>query len=284
MDIQYGERIKKVRKALSITQNEISEVLNVSQSFISAVEKDKKKPTEALLRYLIESGGNFKYIIFGENKNVLYGDDFPPPDENFFNTATDLTYKVILDSSSLSKDNKELLKSIQMMDLMSDLQRQFNDIYQLKKLIYDITQLNDEIGEYFDGLQYRLKSMCEDIFTLESLKNDPKVLENVYNVLNNKVNIKDKVEFLNKTYTEIKGYIKKYELDYPKDNYKGYGYTDDDGNQLEHNGFYIIKDFLDPDMSIDSLPTDPIPDHISHLDLDKIYQIQNDNLGGDETK
>jgi transcriptional regulator with XRE-family HTH domain len=51
--MNIGEKVKKIRSALGLTQNEFAKPLHVKGSYISEIEKCKKTPSDALLDLLM---------------------------------------------------------------------------------------------------------------------------------------------------------------------------------------------------------------------------------------
>lgn len=63
-----GNRIKSLRNYMGYTQNEFAEKLNVTQSYLSKVEKDKAEPTEKVLKLIA--------FTFNCSLNWLKGDEY----------------------------------------------------------------------------------------------------------------------------------------------------------------------------------------------------------------
>lgn len=62
-----GERIRKRRQALGITQEELAQVLRVTPQHISAVEQNKRAPSLAFLTRLAEElGVSIDYLVSGK--------------------------------------------------------------------------------------------------------------------------------------------------------------------------------------------------------------------------
>lgn len=68
-NLTVGLRIREIREALQMTREQFSELCNISDSFLAAVENGKKSITSKTI-YKICSGANISadYLIFG-NKN-----------------------------------------------------------------------------------------------------------------------------------------------------------------------------------------------------------------------
>lgn len=72
--LSTGERIKSIRKAVGMNQQQFADMLSVSRSFISRVESDKEIPSDTLIK-LISLTFQFSYDWIksgnGEMKNEL---------------------------------------------------------------------------------------------------------------------------------------------------------------------------------------------------------------------
>jgi transcriptional regulator with XRE-family HTH domain len=127
---QIGDRIKKVRKALSLTQKEFADKLGISRTTISSYEKKQHTPPEALIRLMASVYNiNINYLISNEEPMFIDMNHLIPQDkmqtfENFckdygFNTNT-VSQKILQEVLTLimsMPDNKkyivyELLKLI----------------------------------------------------------------------------------------------------------------------------------------------------------------------------
>ena len=65
--VSLGQRVKKRRQALKITQKELAESLGITPQHISAVEQDKWSPSLALLPKLGEAlGVSVDYLLSGK--------------------------------------------------------------------------------------------------------------------------------------------------------------------------------------------------------------------------
>ena len=72
MEKTIGERIKKLRKVLKMTQSEFAEAMGISRSYITEIERGAKIPTEKIL-YLISRTFNvsLKWLKEGEGEIFL---------------------------------------------------------------------------------------------------------------------------------------------------------------------------------------------------------------------
>ncbi len=68
--MNIGERIRKRREALNITQQELAQVLGVTAQHISVVEKGKRVPSLTFLSKLAEQLGiSIDYLVSGKVGN-----------------------------------------------------------------------------------------------------------------------------------------------------------------------------------------------------------------------
>lgn len=62
MDI--GKKIKELRKSKDLTQEEFSEIVGVSRSYLSDIENDRYSPSLDTLKQIAERSGCFLFIDF----------------------------------------------------------------------------------------------------------------------------------------------------------------------------------------------------------------------------
>jgi len=75
-----GSRIRHIRKSLKMTQMRFAESLGIVQGFLSAIEKDKKKPSDTLLIALQHLYNvNPEWIHSGHHENTLIARYHTPP-------------------------------------------------------------------------------------------------------------------------------------------------------------------------------------------------------------
>jgi transcriptional regulator with XRE-family HTH domain len=64
---QFGDRVRKVREALDISQKKLGEAVNLSASFISDIEKGKSRAGYDFFYYISTVYGvNLYYLVHGE--------------------------------------------------------------------------------------------------------------------------------------------------------------------------------------------------------------------------
>ena len=69
-----GNRLKKIRQSLGLSQQDIASLIGTSKSYISQVEKDQCKfSIESLVKLLLNYGININYLLAG------VGEPFLPP-------------------------------------------------------------------------------------------------------------------------------------------------------------------------------------------------------------
>lgn len=111
-DDNIGDRIKKIRKELSLSQKEFAKALGISQSAVSSYEKKQRTPPESLIRLIVG--------IYNININYLLNNELP-----IFITQ-DQTFKV---------PNK--------LQVFEDFCRTYNLDYNSQKLLEDLINLPD---------------------------------------------------------------------------------------------------------------------------------------------
>ena len=82
-----GMRIKKIRQALNLSQDDFGAIFEISKQFVSLLEKDKTfLNNEKLVKLLLDYNVNINYLLGG------IGSMFNPP--QFEQIKDDLTQKV----------------------------------------------------------------------------------------------------------------------------------------------------------------------------------------------
>ena len=82
-----GERLKKIRQALNLSQDDFGAIFEISKQFVSLLEKDKTSlNNEKLVKLLLDYNVNINYLLGG------IGSMFNPP--QFEQVEDDLTQKV----------------------------------------------------------------------------------------------------------------------------------------------------------------------------------------------
>lgn len=66
-DIIIGNRIRKIRESMSMTREQFSELIDISSSFLSQIERGEKSMSiETLMIIASKSGYSCDYILFGD--------------------------------------------------------------------------------------------------------------------------------------------------------------------------------------------------------------------------
>lgn len=69
---EIGIRLKEVRKALNLTQDEIHKKTGLSIGFISEIENGKKRPSSILLFFFAKNyNANINYVLTGKGDKIL---------------------------------------------------------------------------------------------------------------------------------------------------------------------------------------------------------------------
>ena len=71
---EIGARIKKYRKSLQMSMNDVAEQTGISPSHVALIEKGKRKPpVDLLMKVGAMSGVSIDYLIYGES--AIRGDE-----------------------------------------------------------------------------------------------------------------------------------------------------------------------------------------------------------------
>lgn len=67
MSMSLGERIRKRRQVLKLTQRQLAEALGLTSQHISAIEQDKRAPSlSSLARFAVELGVTIDFVVTGK--------------------------------------------------------------------------------------------------------------------------------------------------------------------------------------------------------------------------
>ncbi len=70
-DIEIGNRIRRIRESLSMTRERFAELIDISSSFLSQIERgEKSMSVQTLMLISINTGFSCDYILFGNNEQV----------------------------------------------------------------------------------------------------------------------------------------------------------------------------------------------------------------------
>jgi transcriptional regulator with XRE-family HTH domain len=116
---ETGDRFKKVRISLGLSQQEFAQSLGTTQSWVSEIETGFKQPSDTLLiaiqyRYKV----NRKWILFGQ------GEMFEEPPE-FFKVnegLNDISEKILILLKDMPEEaRREILRSLEEKKLLQEL-------------------------------------------------------------------------------------------------------------------------------------------------------------------
>ena len=105
-DLEIGSRIRNIREELKYSRETFSEIVEISESFLSQIERGEKSISlKTLMSISSHSGFSTDYILFGNETNnstvkkinkLLIGKP---------NCILDLVYNIIRSISGFSKNN-----------------------------------------------------------------------------------------------------------------------------------------------------------------------------------
>lgn len=71
-----GTRIKKIRQALNLSQDDFGKIFDISKQFVSLLEKDKTfLNNEKLVKLLVDYDVNINYLLAGKGQ-MFYAQQF----------------------------------------------------------------------------------------------------------------------------------------------------------------------------------------------------------------
>ena len=74
-DVVIGNRIRTIRESLSMTRERFAELIDISSSFLSQIERgDKSMSLETLMVISSKTGYSCDYILFGDATHTAYVD------------------------------------------------------------------------------------------------------------------------------------------------------------------------------------------------------------------
>ncbi|MBR6422672.1 helix-turn-helix transcriptional regulator [bacterium] len=120
-------RLKLLRKKLSLTQQEFSEMLGISQNFLSMIEQGKSKISAELCLSLSKINVNLDWLITGQGEMFK---TLPSEDRlvNIPDPTGDLAAAVRLLAEMPENKRRDCLNYIQDKKLLLDLQREIEKI------------------------------------------------------------------------------------------------------------------------------------------------------------
>lgn len=95
-DIIIGSRIRTIRESMSLTREQFSELIDISSSFLSQIERgDKSMSIETLMVIASKTGFSCDYILFGDLNNSTFVSKINRMISNSSDEIAELMYNVI---------------------------------------------------------------------------------------------------------------------------------------------------------------------------------------------
>jgi len=97
MSTTIGQRIKLLREYLGLTQEEFAKHLNLNRSYISHIEKNKKQPSDKLLRLISHTFGvSYEWLKYGRGEMwEKGGEEVPVWLKEFMKKASDEDVEIV---------------------------------------------------------------------------------------------------------------------------------------------------------------------------------------------
>ncbi len=127
--------LKEFREKLKLTQNELSDILNITQTTITRYENEKVKPTSTvILKYINELDANPNFLFLGIEPHLL--NNIPKLDSLNMNLLNDITL-------AMSQDQlREELNKILIDEILQRFEKQNNSL--IAKLL-EILKIDDPV-------------------------------------------------------------------------------------------------------------------------------------------
>lgn len=95
-NIIIGNRIRTIRESMSLTREQFSELIDISASFLSQIERgDKSMSIETLMTISSKTGFSCDYILFGDTAKSNYVGKINRIASNSSDDVAELMYNVI---------------------------------------------------------------------------------------------------------------------------------------------------------------------------------------------
>lgn len=95
-DIIIGNRIRTIRESMSLTREQFSELIDISSSFLSQIERgDKSMSIDTLMAIASKTGYSCDYILFGDTSQTNYAGKINRMVSNSSDETAELIYNVI---------------------------------------------------------------------------------------------------------------------------------------------------------------------------------------------
>lgn len=105
-DLEIGSRIRNIRESLQYSRETFSELIDISESFLSQIERGEKSISlKTLMSISCVSGFSTDYILFGDIENNSTVKKINKLLAQKPESVLDLVYSVVRSISSFSKNN-----------------------------------------------------------------------------------------------------------------------------------------------------------------------------------
>lgn len=95
-DIIIGNRIRTIRETMSLTREQFSELIDISSSFLSQIERgEKSMSVETLMIISSKTGYSCDYILFGDSSELTFASKINRMASNSSDDVAELMYNVI---------------------------------------------------------------------------------------------------------------------------------------------------------------------------------------------
>lgn len=106
--MEFGKRFASARTKRGFDQKDAAAALDVSQSFLSKIENDKKKPNIELIIKAAELYNVEEAYFFSKQEDININDLYTKKNTDFINDLTSMTPDEIKDKYAITIDEKEL--------------------------------------------------------------------------------------------------------------------------------------------------------------------------------
>ena len=104
-DIMIGNRIRTIRESLSLTREQFAELIDISSSFLSQIERgDKSMSIDTLMIISSKTGYSCDYILFGDSTHSNFVGKINRMVSNSSDDVAELMYNVIRPLAKYSSD------------------------------------------------------------------------------------------------------------------------------------------------------------------------------------
>ncbi len=95
-DIMIGNRIRTIRESIPLTREQFAELIDISPSFLSQIERgDKSMSIDTLMFISAKTGYSCDYILFGDTTHTNYAGKISKLVANSSEEIAELMYNVI---------------------------------------------------------------------------------------------------------------------------------------------------------------------------------------------